>query len=74
METLFWKWQRAWEVKFDRLREENGDEPFNVNGDHALGDLWDWERFAEENYSDVLPQYPSMVCLAVVVLLPWLWN
>ncbi len=60
MSTLLWKWNRAWEAKFDRLREEHGDEPFNVNGDHILGDLWDWEQFAEDNYQDVLPQYASL--------------
>jgi len=73
MHLLYWQWQRAWEVKFDRLREQHGDEPFNMNGDHILGDLWDWETFAEQNYQDTLPQYPTMVCLAVL-LLPLLWN
>lgn len=68
MELLLWKWNRAWEKKFDELREVNGEEPFNVNGDEYSGDLQDWERFAEENYSDQLPQYPSMVCLAVLLL------
>lgn len=57
-------------MKFDKLQEENGNEPFNVNSDHVSGDLWDWEQFAEENYQDVLPSYPAMVCLAVL-LLPW---
>jgi hypothetical protein len=64
MDLLLWKWKRAWEVKFDSL----GDEPFNVNGDHVLGDLWDWERFAEDNYVDVLPDYRSMASLAIIVM------
>lgn len=57
MDTLLWKWKQAWFVKFDTLREVHGDEPFNVNGDHLLGDLWDWEKFAEENFEDSLPSY-----------------
>lgn len=50
MDLLFWKWKKAWEVKYEKHVESS----FNVNEDHVLGDLWDWESFAEENYGLVL--------------------
>lgn len=68
MNTLLWKWEQAWEVKYEKLRELASEGTFDVNDDHLLGDLWDWEKFAEENYQETLPQYPSMVCLAVLLL------
>lgn len=55
MEMLLWKWKQAWQVRFDALQEKHGDEPFNVNGDDFLGDLRDWESYADENYQDLLP-------------------
>lgn len=54
MSRLLWIWNRQWEQKYHAL-EKIHSEPFNVNGEHLLGDLWDWERFAEENYVDELP-------------------
>lgn len=67
MDMLLWKWKKTWEVKFDSLREKHGEEPFNVNGDDILGDLRDWEQFAEDNYDARLPDY-SMA----MVFVPWL--
>lgn len=54
MGQLLWVWRQAWNVKYERLRESN-ETPFNVNGEDWLGDLRDWEQFADENYQDVLP-------------------
>jgi hypothetical protein len=69
METLLWQWKKSYESMFDRIRESSADEPFNVNGDHVLGDLWAWEKFAEDNYHDQPSQYASLTCLAVALLL-----
>lgn len=67
MSKLHWIWTQEWVKKYDELRESS-TESFNVNSDHWLGDLRDWEVYAEQNYQPVLPQYPSMVCLAVMLL------
>lgn len=64
MHKLHWIWQQEWEKKYD----EHGADTMNVNDDHWLGDLWDWETYAEREFQDVLPQYPSLTCLAVAVV------
>lgn len=71
MDALLWQWRKTQSRLFDQLREADGgtDEPFNVNGDHTLGDLWAWETFAEDNYRDALPHYASLTCLAVGLFL-----
>jgi len=62
MEGLFFKWRGMWESKYD---SKGGD---NVVGDHWLSDLYDWLAFAERNYHDSLPQYPSVAVLIASVL------
>lgn len=65
MELLYWKWNKAWEAKYDSMRAKT-NEPFNVND----GDLRDWEVFADQNYVEELPDYSgtSMTCLAIALL------
>lgn len=81
MEGLLWQWRRTQSALFDQLRETDEPEedgkyvPFNLNGDHLLGDLWNWEEYSEANYRDALPDYraPALVCFAIL-LLPLVWN
>jgi hypothetical protein len=69
MDLLYWKWKKAWEVKYEEMEAKRvGDEPFNVNGDDIFGDLRDWEQFADKNYN---PQAMTFGCVAVA-LLPFL--
>lgn len=69
METLLWQWRERWKANYDDKRERAGNEVFNMNGDHALGDLWDWEKFAEDNYQEATAQYPSIVLIPILLLL-----
>lgn len=55
MEVLLWKWRKIWEAKFDSAASV----PYSINHDHLLGDLWDWEAFADENFQEMLPSYDS---------------
>lgn len=70
MEALLFQWRRTQSRLYDQLREADLEdkEPFNVNGEHPLGDLWAWEEYAEANYREALPQYVSLTCLAVLLL------
>jgi hypothetical protein len=72
MSLLLWKWKRQWEAKFEAMEQVSNGQPFNVNGDHVLGDLWDWETFAQENYQDELPSYSAMVCIITPLVLLFL--
>lgn len=69
MDALLWEWRRLQSSLFDQLREadEKSAEAFNVNGDHMFGDLWAWEKYADDNYRENLSQYASLAAVAVVV-------
>jgi len=65
METLLWQWRERWRTRYDEKREKMGSEVFNVNDD----DLADWEEFAEKNYQESMPQYPSMALIPLLLVL-----
>jgi hypothetical protein len=70
MDLLYWKWRQQWETKYE-AKEINrvGDEPFDVNGEHPLGDLHDWERFADENYNAHAVTFGCVIAPLVLLLL-----
>ena len=78
MEALLSVWQMKMNSMFDVLREENGEEPFNVIDDHRLSDLRHWEEFAQENYQPSMPKagvaLVSVLTLVSVGLLARTWG
>lgn len=73
MDLLYWKWRQQWEAKYEAMEQNRkGDEPFDVNGWHPLGDLHDWERFADKNYNAHAMTFGCFaVAVTPLVLLLW---
>ena len=73
MANLLWIWQQKQDAIYTEMESKSNGEPFDIHAGDNLANLRDWEKYADENYHAPLPQYPSMVCLAVL-LLPLMWN